>query len=642
MTRSSSKPTSLRVRNALWVGLCVLLAFALRTWRLDHQSLWSDEGISLQRSAQSLAALLATMPVEHMPGYFVLLHFWLPWTGGHDFALRFLSLWPSVLSVALIYRLGADLGARTAGMVAALLLATSSFQLWYAQEARMYSWLLATALLATVALWRLLEADGRSRRRGARWGLGVLYALTLAASVYLHFFGALLPLAHAGFVCGWALVQRTWRALGRWALASAGALLLFLPWLPRALAIFGFSGWRAAGEPAEIPWRYLAAFSVSDAMPDPWRTPLIWLYALLALAGFAYWWRTRRAAALLLATMLLLPMVAVLVLAVRNPDYHERYAIAVTGPLFLLIGGGVGGLDWRPHLRRPPGAPIQPAGALARALPLLAALVLAALNLLAVQRHYTDASLHKPNFRSAATTIMAGLAPGDVVLVDGPDPNKVFMHYYRGAAPVIGVSELERVPLADADATLRTLTKDAGRVWELLYFHAPATVQVWLATQGYATEPSDHNGIRVTLYGLDTGDGVATESALAFGPALTLTGVTLDTLTPQPGDLVRLRTDWFTHAAAPEYKFSLRLHDSAGNVVKGVDYTPQNWFAPTNAWVVGQPARDQRGVLLPDDLPPGEYRLTLRLYDPATGVPVMTDGGEDVLLATLTVGEAQQ
>lgn len=642
MTRSSSKPSSLRASSALWVGLCVLLAFALRAWRLDYQSLWSDEGISLQRSTQPLATLLAAMPVEHMPGYFLLLHFWLPWTGEHDFALRYLSLWPSVLSVALIYRLGVDLGACTAGLVAALLLATSAFQLWYAQEVRMYSWLLATALLATVALWRLLEADGRPRSRGARWGWGALYALAIAASVYLHFFGALLPLAHACFVCGWALAQRTWRALGRWMVASAGAFLLFLPWLPRALAIFGFSGWRAAGDPAEIPWRYLAAFTVSDAMPDPWRTPLIWLFALLALAGFAFWWRTRRAAALLLATMLLLPMGAVLVLAVRNPDYHERYAIAVTGPLFLLIGGGVGWLDWRAWRTPQVSLPILPVDALARTLPLLAALALAAINLLAVQRHYTDASLHKPDFRGAAATIMAGLAPGDVVLVDGPDPSKVFLHYYHGAAPVIAVSELERVPLEVADATLRTLTKDARRVWELLYFHAPATVQVWLATQGYATEPSDHNDIRVTLYGLDTGNGITTASGVSFGPALTLIGVTLDTLTPQPGDLVRIRTDWFTHAAAPEYKFSLRLHDSAGNVVKGVDYTPQNWFAPTNAWVVGQPARDQRGVLLPDNLAAGDYRLTLRLYDPATGVPVMTDAGEDLLLATLTVGEARQ
>ena len=69
-----------------------------------------------------------------------------------------------------------------------------------------------------------------------------------------------------------------------------------------------------------------------------------------------------------------------------------------------------------------------------------------------------------------------------------------------------------------------------------------------------------------------------------------------------PGDLVRISTDWQTHARAPEYKFSLRVVDENGAEVHEVDYVPQNWFAPTHVWFVGEPARDQHGLLLPDDL----------------------------------------
>ncbi|HAJ34991.1 MAG TPA: hypothetical protein DCL15_04800 [Chloroflexi bacterium] len=371
-------------------------------------------------------------------------------------------------------------------------------------------------------------------------------------------------------------------------------------------------------------------------MPTPWRTPLVWLYALLALAGLGFWWRTRRAAALLLATSVLLPLAAVIALALRNPDYHERYVIAMTAPLLLLAAGGVSWLDWC-IWRRSPTSSARTAS-VATALPLLTALVLAGANLLAVQRLYADTTLHKPDFRSAAQTIMAGLQPGDVVLVDGPDPSKVFLHYYTGAAPVFAVADLEDAPLAEADVRLRQLTAGAPHVWELLYFHAPATVQVWLATQGWATDPTYHNGIRVTRYGLATTAPITLSLGIDFGDALQLEQVALDTLTPQPGDLLRVTTDWFTRAAASAYKFSLRLHDPAGNIVQSVDYTPQNWFAPTNVWVVGQPARDQRGLLLPRDLPPGAYRLTLRLYDPDTGAAVMTTAGEDVELAVLNIG----
>jgi len=370
----------------------VLLAFGLRTYCLDFQSLWSDEGISLQRAQMALPEMLDAMPVEHMPGYFALLIGWVRLAGTSDFALRFLSLWASVLAVALIYRLartfGTDkaCGAPTApvGTAAALLLATNAFQLWYAQEARMYSWLLATALVSALALWQLVV------RRGNSWLWGGLYAVATAWCIYLHLYGALVPLAQAIFVVGWSIATGDGRGFVRWTAASLAALSMFVPWLPRALGIFGFSGWRVAGDPAEIPWRYLAAFTAGDAMPDPWHGTLPWVYALLALGGIYVWWRVRRAASLLLVASVALPMAGVLALALRNPDYHERYAIAVTGPLLLLAAGGLGIFEpgfWRKASAWP--------GRWDGAVMVLLGLALAGGNLLAVQRHYTDTSLDR-------------------------------------------------------------------------------------------------------------------------------------------------------------------------------------------------------------------------------------------------------
>ena len=131
------------------ISAIVLLGMALRVHLLDGQSFWSDEGISLLRSAQPFGEMLRNMPVEHVPGYFVLLFGWLRATGTSDYALRYLSVLPSVLSIAMIYRLASDMGdfmpgrghARAAGTAASLLLATGVFQIWYAQEVRMYAWL---------------------------------------------------------------------------------------------------------------------------------------------------------------------------------------------------------------------------------------------------------------------------------------------------------------------------------------------------------------------------------------------------------------------------------------------------------------------------------------------------------------------
>ena len=107
---AASRPQNLLQRLAILAIL--LFAFGLRAHRLDFQSLWSDEGISLQRATQPLLTMLKDMPVEHMPGYFVLLHGWVRLAGDGDYALRFLSLVAGVLAVSLIFRIAVDLASR--------------------------------------------------------------------------------------------------------------------------------------------------------------------------------------------------------------------------------------------------------------------------------------------------------------------------------------------------------------------------------------------------------------------------------------------------------------------------------------------------------------------------------------------------
>lgn len=626
----------------------LLLAFALRAWRLDFQSFWSDEGLSLLRSSLPLAEMLEKMPAEHVPGYFVALRGWLLLTGTHDYGLRAFSLLPSVLAVALGYRLAADAAAPArarwaVGAASALLLAVNPFLVWYGQETRMYAWLLAAALASTVSLWRTLHARSRAERVGA----AVAYALTTAACVYLHYFGALTPIAHLLYVAGYSAATALRSARGEpargehargtvlwagplaWLAGAAGALLLFAPWLPRVGGIFAFEGWREGGSVGEIPLRYLRAYAGGANLPL-WAVLLV---AALALLGAIWWLLARPAGAALLLTWLAVPFAAVLLLAVRNPDYHERYTIFLAAPLLLLAAAGVIALApaaWaRGQSHRPRTPALLPAGA--------ALALLAALGLRAGWQQATDVAQHKPDFRSLAEQIMQYEQPGDILIVDGPNPEIVFNHYYRGAAPVHDVRALYDMSWPQIDETLRTLTADAGRIWEVLFFHEPASVQVWLATQGWATEAQGHNGVRVTLYGAHEPEGQTVAHGLLYGGdagALRLERSHVGPLQLHPGDLLQVTTDWFTLAPPPDYKFSLRLNGPNGAVL-AQDYIPQNWFAPTSSWAIEQPARDTRAFLLPPDLAPGDYTVTLRLYDAATGAAAPTSAGDDLTLATV-------
>jgi len=84
-------------RRSLLLSLC-FVAFVLRLFHLDYQSLWYDEGFSWWLSSQSLDEIIARTAADiHPPLYYLVLHFWMIAVGASEFALRYLSLGAGVL-----------------------------------------------------------------------------------------------------------------------------------------------------------------------------------------------------------------------------------------------------------------------------------------------------------------------------------------------------------------------------------------------------------------------------------------------------------------------------------------------------------------------------------------------------------------
>ena len=207
----------------------LLLAFVLRLLRLGADSLWYDETVSAYLSSQSLAAMWAhTAGDIHPPLYYALLHFWAQVAGRSEFAYAFLSLALGLTLLPLIAQLGRRLYGAKTGILAAFLYAINPFSVWYAQEVRMYT--LGTLLLGCLLWlsWRFLQ-DSSWRRRDL-----ILYALVAAAALWSLYYTAFALIALNLFVLIW-LGRHAKTRLLPWLLAQAGALLLYLPWLPIAL-----------------------------------------------------------------------------------------------------------------------------------------------------------------------------------------------------------------------------------------------------------------------------------------------------------------------------------------------------------------------------------------------------------------------
>ena len=155
-----------RPHSSRWLLLGLTwLAFALRVLGITAQSLWRDEVDALIFATRPLSELLGMFrqPGQNGPLFFLALRPWLAAAGPSEFALRFPSALASALAVPIFYALVRRLvGDRKPAVIAALLMATAPYLVWYGQEAKMYA---ALTVLALASLLLTLEVA----RRGGWW-----------------------------------------------------------------------------------------------------------------------------------------------------------------------------------------------------------------------------------------------------------------------------------------------------------------------------------------------------------------------------------------------------------------------------------------------------------------------------------------
>ena len=178
---------SQRLRRILLISI-LLCAFALRLYRLHFQDIWWDEGRNVDVASRSLAVIATAKEMDiHPPLYFYTLHLWMLGVGRSEFAVRFLSVFFSLLTIPLFYRFGAAMGTNhesritnhAFGLLAATVAAFAPFYASEAQETRMYT----TAIFRTTASAYFLY---RAWREGSRL-LWTGYVLTSALSIYIHY-----------------------------------------------------------------------------------------------------------------------------------------------------------------------------------------------------------------------------------------------------------------------------------------------------------------------------------------------------------------------------------------------------------------------------------------------------------------------
>lgn len=621
---------SKRSPKPIVIGL-TLFAFLLRAFRLDFQSYWIDESLTINYARMTLPELWHSLQTVRAvpPLYHLLTIYWVNIFGYGEYALRFFSLLFSVLAVPLIYRLGKSLGGARIGLIAALLLAVSPYQVWHGQDARNYSMLTAASVMSMwgfINLWRF---------GGWRWWW--IYVLSTEWAIMNHYHGLIVIGVQGLFFLF------TWRKNGknylRWGITLLIVLLPYILWM-----LFGSHLWQSDHWLPKVPLlesylRSAIAYSVGELVPRPLSLWLAGPFALLFLIGLVVAARRPRldwpgwhTVAFLLAFTLAPNVAAWAFSEWRTPVYLERYLIAVQIGYLLAVAFGLAGLM---RLRMPP---------IARRL--LAATVLAglvAVNGWVLYQHYTNPAYAKSDWRGVIRTIEAFSLPGDAILMTGDGGENLFDFYYRGNLPVYTRFNTPVPPPDEAIKLLDGIAADHRRLWYTPYgVDIDPLLENRLAETAFPAWQSWIGTKVLALYhtGAPVLDRVETLNApfSAAGTDLSLLRVALPAQPVAAGDTLPLQLTWQTAAPLPaDYKLSVRLLNQTGDNFAQSDWPALAVSGPTSTWPVNQPVMDQRSLWLPADTPPGRYNLQLLVYNPANGQSV----GEPVVIPTVTVAPAQ-
>jgi mannosyltransferase len=609
--------------NRVALGALLLLAFALRVYRLDAQDIWGDEAFSIFLSQQPLSVVVAGASDTHPPFYPFLLFIWLQLTGSSAFATRALSALIGALAIPLMFVFARRLSAPPRAVwLAALLTAISPLLIYYSQETRMYE-LVAVLALASSYFAARWWTTPRALTYGA-------YFLSTVLALYTHYSAFFVVAAQN------LLALTRWRARAafvRWCAAQGALVLAYVPWI---IAQTAFLRGKASARFDEWGWHGLEmifgktflAFSIGLTVDAPLAQIATGVFLIVAALGAWTLWRAPRAASPLALLHFSVPIVIAYLVNPIMPFFFERYVLVALPGFIVLVALGLDDL-----LRRNRRF----------ALGILGILIL--FNTFALEEHFYNEAYAKGKYGKMMAHVAAHAQPGDALVLNNPLQKPLYRYYAPRDVPAYflpdGGAAMEDPPMR---AQLAEIARQHSRVW-LVMFGNPAEydptgyLERWLGANAFKTYTRGFVDAALTLYVMPSAQpAIRRELRATLGEQIHLLGYSLDRAEVAPEQTLLLTLRWQTDVPIPK-NYTVFAHVIGGmNPVTQsplwaqMDTEPVGGSRRTTSWRVGEVIEDRYGLWLPAHIPPGEYLIEVGMYDAATlaRLPVFDETGKRV------------
>ncbi|HID63585.1 MAG TPA: hypothetical protein EYP49_12735 [Anaerolineae bacterium] len=638
----------------------IILAFALRIYRLDHQSIWYDEGLSVYFAEQRMGDMLAEISTaDHPPLYFVALHLWIRIAGRSEFPVRYLSLAWGVMAVPLVFKLSERLASRGVGFWAAFLLSISPYHIWFSQETRMYTMVVALSLASVYVFLKLLS----TWRTKHLWLCAALNLLGL----YTHFYFVFIILFENVVFLIWWLQGKAKQPFLHWIAAQLSIAIGFLPWAGFAVEEFmtGATYWEGALGLLTAAKDTFTAFSVGHTMQGKTADLATWGFVVLAAVGVlvSLWKRKSEPNTQypissiqyptgLVLLYLLVPMAALFAISYHRPKFAPRYLLTAMPAFYLLMAIGLAKLasNCSSWVR---GSRLLGTVALVGLLCSLGFVSVASAG--SLTNYYFEDKYTRSDFRSVAEYIGSHAEDKDAIILVGGHMLPAFAYYYQGSLPVYPLPDRLVVSTKDpldyrAAEQLNSIGQGRERLWLVLWQNRivdPTDVildQLMMNCLRLEVGRNFHHEFALLLFSLENrprfGTGPKYHYQANFADQIQLLGYDLDSFQAKPGQTLHLALYWealremdrdylvFTHLISQEERI-YGQHDK----IAGDD------AYPTSHWKERTIIRDKFQILVFPDTPPGDYTLEVGLYWTEPGIQrlPLKSGGDRALLTNIAV-----
>ena len=612
-------------RHWFAVSLVIILLFSasIRLFQIDGFSGEYDEGAHLMvawllSEGHALYTEVASnqLPFLYQPTA------WLFAIGGPSAVLaRWLEVAFALVGIAAIAAIGRLLWRPSVGLLAALFL---SLEIYYFEGSRIFLGSVASVAVAALALLCALYYRSTGQRR---WLIvaGVIFSLGMLIKPLAIFSGLLIP---------WAIIARRWQEAtttntGRWArmrlvawpavlvdclvvgLAAAALPLISLILYDGGALISRMIDCRLATKAhTSRGSSYMVRTITGYVRPN---IPLL----LLAGLGVVAVVRRRSAGGLWVLMWLLLDIALIFVWRA-----HSHHLVLLDPPLALLAAFALGGLS---HWLGARGLRFVQWQAVAALLCLgfwLGSLILNWPGYLSVAPHGLD----RPDDRDrweAVRLLEQVTAPTDFVVSD--DLSIPFEARRRVIPQLADVSsESIGCGLLTQDMVMQLADRGGSAFiyWTNRFLDEFPVLPFWTAEAYAGREQISQEHI---VYYNKQALQIANPLHVTFSGLVALEGYELDAASPSQLTLFWRKLSEQTI----DYKVTLRLLNQEDQIVVQYDDWPYGGFFLPSAWPVGVLLPERLSIPLAMELPAGEYRLVLGIYDPQTLELLQAEGASE-------------